>query len=60
MLLVHHPARSALLTEDIEKRIERQLLEKQANLLFVDVLIARHHGSKFSSTCAFIHATSPD
>ncbi len=60
VLLVRHPAGSVLFTGDIERRIERQLLEKQADLLDVDVLIAPHHGSNSSSTRAFIHATSPD
>ena len=60
VLLVRHPAGSVLLTGDIEKQIERQLLKKQADLLDVEVLIAPHHGSNSSSTRAFIHATSPD
>ncbi len=60
VLLVRHPAGAVLLTGDIEKPIERQLIEKQANLLDIDELIAPHHGSNSSSTSAFIKATSPD
>ncbi len=60
VLLVQHPSGSVLLTGDIEKPIEKQLIDAQADLLDIDVLIAPHHGSNSSSTRAFIRATSPD
>lgn len=60
VLLVRHSAGSILLTGDIEKKIERKLVDNQANLIDIDILIAPHHGSNTSSTSAFIQATSPD
>ena len=60
VLLVQHPSGSVLLAGDIEKPIEKQLIDVQADLLDIDVLIAPHHGSNTSSTGAFIRATSPD
>jgi len=60
VLLVQHPSGSVLLTGDIEKPIEKQLIKAQADLLDIDVLIAPHHGSNSSSTHAFIRATSPN
>jgi len=59
VLLVEHAAGSILLTGDIEKLVEKQLIEQQMDKLNIDVLIAPHHGSKSSSTDAFIRATSP-
>ena len=51
---------SVLLTGDIEKHVERSLLQYSANKLKADVLIAPHHGSKTSSTQGFIEAVRPD
>ena len=45
-----------LLTGDIEKEAEAALLESNANVLKSDILVAPHHGSKTSSTPAFIQA----
>jgi len=52
---------SVLLTGDISKRVERELvaLHQRDNILDVDVLIAPHHGSNSSSDDIFINATSP-
>ena len=50
---------SALLTGDIEAKVERQLLRRERAMLDVDVLIAPHHGSKTSSSGPFIRAVSP-
>ncbi len=54
-------SRSVLLTGDISKRVERELVElhRRDNVLDVDVLIAPHHGSNSSSDNAFLEATSP-
>jgi competence protein ComEC len=50
---------SALLTGDIERKAEQQLLESVAARLAVDVLVVPHHGSKTSSGPAFVEAVNP-
>jgi competence protein ComEC len=50
---------SALLTGDIEAKSETLLLQRDPSALEVDVLVVPHHGSKTSSTPAFIAAVSP-
>ena len=50
---------SLLLTGDIEKPAEAQLLETMPDHLLADVLIAPHHGSKTSSTTDFVAAVNP-
>jgi len=50
---------SVLLTGDISKKVERELIESGV-LDRSDVLIAPHHGSKTSSSTAFIKAISPN
>lgn len=51
--------KSILLAGDIEAEQEAQLLERDANHLSADVLIAPHHGSGTSSTYAFLQAVKP-
>ena len=51
---------SVLFTGDIEKKVERKLLEKYSSGLASDVLIVPHHGSNTSSTTAFINAVNPE
>ncbi len=49
---------SVLLTGDISKRVERQLVASKVDLR-ADVLIVPHHGSKSSSSEQFINAVDP-
>lgn len=50
---------SVLLTGDIEARAESALLARDAAALRSDLLIVPHHGSRTSSTPAFIAAVHP-
>ncbi len=50
---------SILLTGDIEKTIEYQIIRKYPKALKSDILIAPHHGSGTSSTQAFIDTVKP-
>jgi len=50
---------SALIPADIERRGERILLETMAETLRASVLVAPHHGSKTSSSAAFVRAVAP-
>ncbi len=52
----HH---SVLLTGDIEKKVEKLLLKTTPEKLKADIITVPHHGSKTSSTKAFIQAVSP-
>ena len=50
---------SALLTGDLEAKSESKLLRADPSTLRADVLVVPHHGSRTSSTPAFIHAVAP-
>lgn len=52
--------RSILLPGDIERRVERRLLQQAAQKLPASVLLAPHHGSRTSSSRAFIAAVNPE
>ncbi len=58
VLRVSYGRRSFLLTGDIEKRVERQLVES-GTLARADVLKVAHHGSKTSSTQPFLDLVRP-
>ena len=60
VLKVSNGQHSALLTGDIEKAAELRLINTTPNKLTATVLIAPHHGSKTSSSMAFIDAVSPE
>ncbi len=49
-----------LLTADIEKASEAQLIESHPDKLAARLLVVPHHGSKTSSTAAFIAAVRPE
>ena len=51
---------TVLLTGDLEARGEQELVGRDARALKADVLIVPHHGSRTSSTPAFIAAVEPD
>jgi competence protein ComEC len=58
VLQVSYGKRKILLTGDIEKGAERALLQSAIEL-HADVVKVPHHGSKSSSTPAFVTATQP-
>lgn len=59
VLMVKSPHGSILLPGDIEKEAEAHLVGEYANHLKSDILVAAHHGSKTSSSSAFIAAVDP-
>lgn len=59
VILLQSAGVSLLLTGDIEAAVETKLLESGLLPATVDVLIAPHHGSKTSSSKAFIRALKP-
>ncbi len=58
VLMLDHLGVRVLLTGDIEKKVERFLLN-QALSLKADILLVPHQGSKTSSTTEFLHAVDP-
>ena len=60
VLKVSNGRHSVLLTGDIEQAAESRLVNTIPNKLSATVLIAPHHGSKTSSSPAFIDAVSPE
>jgi competence protein ComEC len=60
VLRVSNSAGSALLTGDIEARTEVDLIRRDGAALHANLLLVPHHGSRTSSTSAFIAAVAPD
>ncbi|HTS23759.1 MAG TPA: DNA internalization-related competence protein ComEC/Rec2 [Casimicrobiaceae bacterium] len=60
VLRISAPGGSALLTGDIEARTEAELVRREGTALRSNVLVVPHHGSRTSSTPAFIAAVAPD
>lgn len=59
VLKISTGSHSVLLTGDIEKEAERELLARNAQVLSSTLLVVPHHGSKTSSTAAFVAAVNP-
>ncbi len=59
VLKISNDKYSILLTGDIEKKAEHHLVENYQKKLSSTVMLAPHHGSKTSSTQAFLNAVSP-
>jgi competence protein ComEC len=59
VLRVAGPHGSALLPGDIGVVIEQRLLRERPDLLPADVLVVPHHGSRGSSSAAFVEAVAP-
>jgi len=60
VLRVQIGAYAVLLPADIEAEAERHLLTAQSDRLKATILVAPHHGSRTSSTRAFIAAVAPE
>lgn len=60
VLRIDNGKKRLLLTGDIEKYAEKQLLKNNYALLSADMIIAPHHGSKTSGLPEFINAVHPE
>ncbi len=59
VLRVETDGGALLLTGDIERRAERELLAELPSRLAADILVAPHHGSRSSSQRRFVAAVDP-
>ncbi len=59
VLLIKSRHGNVLLTGDIESAAEKKLVSRWGNALHAAVLVVPHHGSKTSSTQAFIDTVNP-
>ncbi len=59
VLRISNGVQTALLAGDIEQAQEAQLVSAQPDKLKADVLLVPHHGSKTSSSPAFLEAVQP-
>lgn len=60
VLKVTTPHGSILLPGDIDRKTEADLLQRASDLLAANVLIVPHHGSRSSSSPAFVQRVNPD
>lgn len=60
VLKISHRQFSVLLTGDISKRVEKQLVKHYGARLVSTILIAPHHGSNSSSSPTFVNAVNPE
>ncbi len=59
VLMVRSRFGNILLPGDIEDEAEQRLIEREGRALSADILVAPHHGSKTSSSQAFIDMVKP-
>jgi competence protein ComEC len=59
VLKVSAGGQTLLLTGDIELEAERELVARYGERLWADILVTPHHGSKTSSSEAFLKAVAP-
>ena len=59
VLMLDHFRRKILLSGDIEKQVERYLVNHHVEKLKADILLVPHQGSKTSSTARFLDAVQP-
>lgn len=59
VLKITSPGGTVLMTGDVEKLAEAELLSRHADALKADVMVIPHHGSKTSSTDDFLDAVKP-
>lgn len=60
VLRIENADHSVLLTGDIERYAETQLVQRSLHELSANILVAPHHGSKTSSLPRFLMAVHPD
>jgi len=60
VLRIETAGAAALLTGDAEARSEMEMLARDAPAVRAQVLVVPHHGSRTSSTAAFLDAVHPD
>ena len=60
VLKVSAPGGRILFVGDIDRKMERRLLARDAGALSAEILLAPHHGSKTSSSWPFVAAVSPE
>src|SRR3990167_80137 len=60
VLRIDNGVQSVLLTGDIEKVAEQELINTQAQQLASTILVAPHHGSKTSGLKSFVDAVHPE
>ncbi len=59
VLRIEAPGGRVLLTGDIERAAERELLQRAPQLLAAEALLVPHHGSASSSTADFVRQVAP-